>query len=208
MAQWDRLIAQAVITLNLLRSARCNPKISAYTYLFGEFDFNATPLAPPGTRVVAHNKPAVRGTWAPNGEDAWYIGPSLEHYRCVHCYFPSTRATRHSDTVEFFPSTLPFPKVSLTDFLRQAAGDIVHLLTNPPPSTIPSLQAGDDVFNAILHLATILNRVGYFPSSDNVQPPRVPPVHGVKMLTKSLTKKPLILFNKSKVHASPPRVPN
>ena len=61
-----------------------NPKISAYAYLFGEFDFNTTPLAPPGTRVVFHSKPAVRGSWAPNGEDAWYIDPSMEHYRYVN----------------------------------------------------------------------------------------------------------------------------
>ena len=75
LSQWDRLLPQAVMTLNMLRASRANPKLSAYSYIFGEFDFNATPLAPPGTRVVAHSKPAVRGTWAPNGEDAWYIGP-------------------------------------------------------------------------------------------------------------------------------------
>ena len=44
--EWDRLLEQANLTLNLLRSARCNPKLSAWAYLFGEFDFNATPLAP------------------------------------------------------------------------------------------------------------------------------------------------------------------
>ena len=54
----------------MLRSARANPNISAYIYLFGEFDFDTTLLAPPGTRVVSHMNPAVRGTWQPNGEDA------------------------------------------------------------------------------------------------------------------------------------------
>ena len=101
--------------------------------------FQCNPLAPPGTRVVAHTKPAVRGTWAPNEEDAWHIGPSLHHYRCVICYFPDTRATRNVDTVEFPPSTVPFPQVKLANFSRQTAGDIVHILKNPPSSTIPSL---------------------------------------------------------------------
>ena len=35
LAQWGRLIARAIITLNMLREFRANPKISAYTYLFG-----------------------------------------------------------------------------------------------------------------------------------------------------------------------------
>ena len=34
--------------------------------------------------------------------------------------------------------------------------DIITLLTNPPPSTIPTLTAGDETKNAILQLATIL----------------------------------------------------
>ena len=71
---------QAIITLNMMRSSRINPRISAHTYLFGEFDYNATPLAPPGTKVVAHVKPSIRQSWAPNGEDAWYVGPTMEHY--------------------------------------------------------------------------------------------------------------------------------
>ena len=54
LAEWDRLLHQANITLNLLRASRSNPKISAYTYVFGEFNFLATPLAPPGTKIVTH----------------------------------------------------------------------------------------------------------------------------------------------------------
>ena len=60
LAEWDRLIEQAVIPLNLLRSSRAKPNLSAYSYIFGEFDFTATPLAPPGTRIVSHTKPAKR----------------------------------------------------------------------------------------------------------------------------------------------------
>ena len=79
MAQWDRLLPQACMTLNLLRSARLNPNLSAHAFIYGEFNYNATPLAPPGTRVVAYLKPAQRKTWSPRGEDAWYIGPALNH---------------------------------------------------------------------------------------------------------------------------------
>ena len=54
LAQFDILIEQASLTLKLLRSARRNPKLSAYAYLFGSFSFQATPLVPPGTSVVAY----------------------------------------------------------------------------------------------------------------------------------------------------------
>ena len=56
LSEWDRLLEQANITLNLLRSSRVNPKLSAYSYIFGEFNFAATPLAPPGTKLVSHRK--------------------------------------------------------------------------------------------------------------------------------------------------------
>jgi hypothetical protein len=54
---WCRLINQATITLNLLRPSRQNPKVLAYTILEGTYDFNKNPMAPPGTKVIVHEKP-------------------------------------------------------------------------------------------------------------------------------------------------------
>ena len=79
---WDRLIPQSVLTLNLLRSSQITPKFSAWEQLFGRYNFNRTPIAPPGIRVVAHVKPDQQGSWAPHGLDAWYVGPALDSYRC------------------------------------------------------------------------------------------------------------------------------
>eukprot|EP00957_Ditylum_brightwellii_P075069 5704068-Ditylum_brightwellii.AAC.1 len=47
---WDRLIPQACMTLNMIRSSRLNPRISAETQLNSMHDFNSMPLAPPGTK--------------------------------------------------------------------------------------------------------------------------------------------------------------
>ena len=58
--EWDRLILQEQTTLNLLRNARINPKLSAYAYVFGNYDFNKYPLAPPGTHAVVHANPNDR----------------------------------------------------------------------------------------------------------------------------------------------------
>jgi hypothetical protein len=99
VAEWDRLLFQAELTLNLLRSSRVNPKLSAYAYLNGNFDFNKTPLAPPGTKVVIHLKPDQRASWSYHGEEGWYVSPSMEHYRCVKCYIPTTARERDVDTL-------------------------------------------------------------------------------------------------------------
>ena len=61
--EWDRLLSQCTITFNLLRNSRLNPALSAYAYLFGPYDFNKSPMAPPGTRVILHDKPGNRTSW-------------------------------------------------------------------------------------------------------------------------------------------------
>jgi hypothetical protein len=48
MPFWDILLPQAVITFNMLRTSRINPKLSAVTHIFGQYDFNRAPMAPPG----------------------------------------------------------------------------------------------------------------------------------------------------------------
>ena len=64
LREWDRLLDKAELTLNLLRYSRINPSLSAWAYLFGNFDFNKSPLLPPNTRVVLHSKPTQRKSWA------------------------------------------------------------------------------------------------------------------------------------------------
>ena len=128
---WDRLVPQSKITLNLLRGSRLNPKLSGYAQLYGPFDFNKTPMAPPGTRVLVHEKSSNRPTWAAHGLDAWYIGPAMEHYRCYTTYVWSTRAERISDTVEWFPHEVKMPTASTMDLLLAATQDILHCLQQP-----------------------------------------------------------------------------
>jgi hypothetical protein len=43
---WDILLPHAVITLSMLRTSRINPKLSAATHIFGQYDFNRAPMAP------------------------------------------------------------------------------------------------------------------------------------------------------------------
>ena len=46
----------------MMRGSHINPKKSSYNEIWGNFDFNKTPLAPPGYLVVAHERPHDRGT--------------------------------------------------------------------------------------------------------------------------------------------------
>jgi hypothetical protein len=136
-----------------LESAPIFPGQSPHAYLYGNFDFNKTPLAPPGTKVVVHLKPDQRASWAYHGEDGWYVGPSME--RCVKCYLPSTAREHDVDTLQFFPKTVPFPKTSTEDYLRQAASDILAILQNPP-TQLPFLAYDNSTTNALVHIATLL----------------------------------------------------
>ena len=174
--EWDRLLYQAVLTLNLLRSSRVNQNLSAWAYLFGNFDFNKTPLAPPGTRVVVHEKPQQRASWAFHGVDGWYIGPSPEHYRCVKCYITKTKSERDADTVSFHPHTIEFPEISTLDYLQQASDDILHILGNPQ-TAFPYLEGGEQTKNAYLKIAKLLKRATARPTEQvaNNPPPDLAP---------------------------------
>jgi hypothetical protein len=62
MHLWDGLLPRAVITLNMLRTSRINPKLSASTQIDGQNDYNRAPMAPLGTRIIAHETPSHRKT--------------------------------------------------------------------------------------------------------------------------------------------------
>jgi hypothetical protein len=56
---WDRLLPQADIVLNILRTSRLHPQLSAAAHLHGLVDYNKTDLAPPGCKIIAHKKPGM-----------------------------------------------------------------------------------------------------------------------------------------------------
>ena len=139
VSQWDLLLEQAVLTLNMLRSSWINPKLSAHDILFGMFNYNATPIAPPGMKVVAHSKPQKMRTWDFNGEEGYYVGPALENYRCVQVYFPKTRSVWKVDTITFIPHDIPVPEISVEEYLCQSIDDL-KILLQESPSKSPALS--------------------------------------------------------------------
>jgi hypothetical protein len=132
---WDRLLPQAIMTLNLLRGSRINPNLSSWAQLHGSFDYNRTPLAPPGIRVLVHEKPTIRRTWAPHAADGWYVGPAMNHYRCYRVWIKETTSERISDTLTWFPSQVKMPSTSSRDTIVAAAHDLAHALAHPSPAS-------------------------------------------------------------------------
>jgi hypothetical protein len=174
---WDKLLPQAVLTLNLLRTSRINPSLSAYAQVFGQFDFNRTPLAPPGTRALVFEDPQTRLGWAPHGKEAWYIGPALEHYRCYQFQIPDTNGIRVTGTAEFFPHQFKMPALSPADAATHAAQELIHVLRRPQP-TSPLQRLAPRHLLALQQLATIFQTAAASPSNpsqSDTAPPRVDP---------------------------------
>ena len=120
---WCCLIPFSTTTLNILRPLWINPNISDGALLNGAFDYNKTPLAPPGTKVLLHETPERRSTWAPHGIDSWYISAAPKYYH-YHCFFVSrTPKERITRTVDLFPHCFscqppcPMPPPSSLHFL-------------------------------------------------------------------------------------------
>jgi hypothetical protein len=100
---WDRLSPQAEITLNLLRTSRLHPQLSAAAHFHGLLDYNKTAFAPPGCKIISREKPGKWRTWAPPGQHGYSLGPAMHHYQCQNVYISSTASERMVDTLEFFP---------------------------------------------------------------------------------------------------------
>jgi hypothetical protein len=182
---WDRLLPQALLTLNLLRGSRINPQLSAQAQVHGAFDYNRTPLAPPGIRVLVHEKPATRGTWAPHAVDGWYLGPAMHHYRCYRVWIWETCAERISDTLAWFPTKVSMPSASSTDEALAAAKDLVQALLHPTTAG-PVNPLSDSQRHALRELATIFADVNTPPTTNpaatpaevpRVVPPTVEPLN-------------------------------
>jgi hypothetical protein len=154
MHLWDRLLPQAAITLNLLRTSRLHPELSDAAHYHGIVDYKKTSFAPPGCKIIAQEKPGKRRTWAPHGQHVYSLGPAMHHYRCQNVYISTTASERIMDTLELFPHNYQMPQLSSTDRLLMAAKNITDALQNPHPG-VPFTSVGDDTIVALTDLAAI-----------------------------------------------------
>jgi hypothetical protein len=125
---WDRLLPYAETPLNVMRSWRSDPSLSAWSGLHClSYDFAAHPIHPPGQLCLAFSDPDHRDTWAPHGDRAFTLGPALTHYRCQRVYVVSSRSERITLTLAHFPLPL----------FHFAASDLPPIPTPDPSATRP-----------------------------------------------------------------------
>ena len=117
--------------------------MSAFNHLNGIVDYNATPMAPPGIKVLIYETPTQRRTWAQHGVEGWYIGYAPLHYRNFRCYVPATRGERTAATVSFFPHDFAVPSNSHKDDVARAIRDLTAALKHSYSYT-PLQSIGDD----------------------------------------------------------------
>ena len=144
---WDKLLPQAELCLNHLIPYGPNPNISAYEGLHGrQFDFRAHPIAPAGTKVIIHDKPTARGTWAPHGVLGFYLGPAQQHYRCFSVWSVSTQSIRVTDTLAWIFDKVVLPNVGPHDIALAAIKDLaaaISTLATSHPATAHLRQLHD-----------------------------------------------------------------
>ena len=72
MMLWDRLVPQAVLTLNLLRQAKVDPTLLAYEFIHQKIDCNRMPLALLGCAVQIHKSTNRQKMWDAHSLNGWY----------------------------------------------------------------------------------------------------------------------------------------
>ena len=155
--EWDLLLPQSETTINMLRSSRINPRLSAEEQMNGTFDYNTNPMAPLGIKVLAYEMPSHRASWAEHGQEGWYIGPAYDHHQCYRVLIKSTRGLRTPPKVKFYPERSPMPTNSSTDNLLRAETQLTHALNNPSPP-VPFEHVGDEEVIALNKLAAIFQK--------------------------------------------------
>ena len=102
-----------------------------YKILNGSYNFESNPIGPIGCKVIAHETPNKRKTWAPHAIYAYYLGPTFEHYRCHRIYIPSSKSERIVETIQFHPKMCEIPTISNQENAIIAAKNLADALTKP-----------------------------------------------------------------------------
>jgi hypothetical protein len=132
---WDNFLLQVELTLNLIQFSRRDPTKSANEEVNGKFDYNKTPLAPLGNKVLVYDDPTFQASWAPHGTDAYYVGPALKYYLRLQFYMPGIRGYCVADTWHLYPTHCAAPSISHAECTLLEATDILTALGGTVPTS-------------------------------------------------------------------------
>lgn len=106
---------------------------SAFEVLYGKHDYNANPWAPLGCAVQVHVMPCNRKSWDPHTKAGFYVGNSVDHYRCHRVWVVDTRNVRVGQTVFFKHRYITQPAVTQSDVVLKATDDLCEPLKGNVP---------------------------------------------------------------------------
>ena len=129
-----------------MRPCRYDPKLSAYEALEGNFSCDHTPLAPLGSKAIAHDTPQQRATWVPHGHCGWLAGPAMDHCRCFTIFNPKTRGTSIVNTFHWSESNrFSVPRITPEEQIVTAAKNLATAIKSGPLLNIPSPTLQTDI---------------------------------------------------------------
>ena len=105
----------------------------------------------------------------------------------MQCCTPETDIVRITDTLQYTSKSFALPKTTTEDYLRQAIGDILVIIQDPP-KIIPFLSYGAATENAINKIAHILQQSKAQPRLPILPlPPILPQVQNKILLSTVIT---------------------
>ena len=110
--------------------------VSAYTYMYGQHNYNKMPLALMGCAALIHVKPDIRKTWDSNAIDGYHLGKLQEHYRCFKVWVKQTQSIQVMDTAYFKHQNITMPTQTKADAMMAAAQTLLKVLTQEADSNI------------------------------------------------------------------------
>ncbi len=125
---WDRLAPQVENTLNMLHPSCINPKMLTYKAIYGPYNRKRFPLTLPGCKAVIYKSPETHTSWGSCGTNEWYVGPSLNHYRCNHYFVPKTWAYCISGSCKLFHQHCQVPFLMGNKHLQEVINKLVTKL--------------------------------------------------------------------------------
>lgn len=159
MMAWDELIPQIETTLNLLRPSTTHPRMSAWEAVHGKYDFDAHPMAPPGTAITIHEKPNQRATWSKHGVKGFYLGPAMNTYRSYRVWVTAVGSTRITDTVAWHPHGYHWEHTSPLELVTQATDVLAEAMHHLATTPTTNAQHSQPINDAALAINTQLKRL-------------------------------------------------
>ena len=175
MKAWTRLLPHIEITLNLLRPSVIHPRMSAWEALNGAYDFDAHPLAPPGTAVTIHEKADQRQSWSKHGVKGWYLGPALDTYRCYTVWTDAKQSTRVTDTLAWHPHGYAWEDNSPLHTVTEAAEVLGKAIKHLADSDSTTADQKQPISTIVYDLQQQFQALRQIYSADNTEDPTEAP---------------------------------